>query len=57
MYYDPYDSDVQIKFHRTDPTGRWSPIHETEERSSTIAGLLGGVVFALVLITLLGAFL
>ena len=38
MFYDPYDDEVQVKFHRTDPTGRSVPLDtDTDRRNVLIA--------------------
>lgn len=43
MMRDPY-TNTQIQFHRTDPTGRWSPISGTAERDPAWVSVLGGIV-------------
>jgi hypothetical protein len=52
MFHDPY-SGQQIKAYRRDPTGRWSPIIEEDEKEpwyyGYIIGVLGGIGFAAIL--------
>lgn len=50
MNYDPY-SGRQIRFERTDPTGRWSPLYEIPEPQcmAWAGGIAMGLVFALLL--------
>jgi len=49
--YDPWgESHAPKRFERTDPTGRWSPIHEGQNEPSWVAvlgGIAAGVFFAL----------
>lgn len=50
--YEPWaDSHAPKCFHRTDPTGRWSPIHEIPEPQcmAWVGGIAMGLVFALLL--------
>lgn len=48
-YRDPY-SGHQTAFHRTDPTGRWSPLVERKEHSAW--PILGGFVFGIIIVAM-----
>lgn len=56
MFYDPYDEEVQVKFHRTDPTGRIVPINDTDGeftgRVLRVASLVAATVLALTALTI-----
>lgn len=52
IQYEPWaDSHEPKCFHRTDPTGRWSPIHEIPEPKymAWLGGAAMGSVFALLI--------
>jgi hypothetical protein len=52
MYYDPYDEEVQVKFHRTDQTGRIVRLDTGDDeftgRVLRIASLVAACVLAIV---------
>ena len=47
MNYDPYNN-TQTRFERTDPTGRWSPIHEPTNEAWWVP-IVGGLLMSCVL--------
>ena len=51
MFYDPYDEEVQVKFHRTDPTGRIVPLDVVDDeftgRALRVASIVAAVTLAI----------
>lgn len=59
--HDPWnESHAPQKFHRTDPTGRWSPVHEEPSIPDTLfikimAGLWGAIAVCMLVFALFAA--
>lgn len=50
--HDPH-TGAQIRFHRTDPSGRWSPIEPDDDDESGVAAFMGGVALAFLIVGLI----
>ena len=49
MNYDPFNGS-QTRFQRTDPTGRWSPLHESKIADPWWMAVLGGATIAVLVV-------